>query len=93
MAHRRLKTIAKEINDTMPGYSAILSKNDRYDTDKKIGRIVYPRKGLFGNRLRVYKGWEVVFQYHTREYYRTNADVEEWVREEKRELREKEKLA
>ena len=83
---RRLKTIAREIND-MPGYHAEV-RQERMDTDYKVGRVRIPRKGLVGNRLRVWYSDEPgysreVFSYHTKEYYRNNEDVERWLEEEK----------
>ena len=83
---RRLKTIAREINDTLPGYTASVTA-ERLDTDLKIGRIRYPRKGLLGNRLRVHDAkWREVFSHHTGDPYRNNEYVEEWLREEKEKL-------
>lgn len=83
---RRLKTIAKEIKETFPEYSVRVTE-ERMNTDGKAGRLRIPRKGLLGNRLRVYNAkCRAVLSYHTREYYRTNKDVEEWLQQEKKRL-------
>ena len=84
---RRLKTVVIDINENMPGYSAIV-RQERLDTDGRVGRLRIPRKGLIGNCLRVRYSDEPgysreVFSYHTREPYRTNEDVEMWVKNEK----------
>ena len=84
---RRLKTIAKEINETLEGYSASVY-SERLNTDRKFGRLRWPGKGIPGNCIRIYKGWECVFSHHTGTFGRTNEDVEQWLRETKQELEE-----
>jgi len=79
---RRLKTLAKEINDTLPGYTAEIVQG-YCNTDRKIAgtRLRWEGKGREGNRLIVKnsKG-EVVFDHNSAETYRCNEEVEEWVK-------------
>lgn len=82
---RRLKTLAKLINDTMPGYRAEVSA-EVMNTDRKMGRLRWPGKGRPGNCIRIYQrpetsdGWErEVFSYHTGEWPQTNECVEQWI--------------
>lgn len=83
---RRLKTIAKEINETLPGYTANVTA-ERLDTDGRVGRLRIPRKGTPGNCLRVYDAkCREVLSHHTGDPYRTNKDVEEWLQQEKERL-------
>jgi len=47
---RRLKTIAKEINETIPELNAAVEQGF-YSTDRKVGRLRWPGKGREGNRI------------------------------------------
>ena len=76
---RRLKTLAKEINK-LPGYTAEIVRG-YCNTDRKIGRLRSPGKGRYGNRLIVKnKEGKVVLDHNAAETYRTNEEVEEWLR-------------
>ncbi len=78
---RRLKTIAKFINENMPGYSARIERAF-CNTDLKVGRLRIPKKGCWGNRLIVEKDGEIVFRHNAAETYRMNSEVEDWLRRE-----------
>lgn len=78
---RRLKTIAKYINENWPDYEARIV--DGYcDTDRKIGRLRIPGKGRTGNRLQVRRKADkvVVLDHNAAETYRCNDEVEYWVK-------------
>ena len=84
---RRLKTIAKWINENMPGYHAVVE--DGYcNTDRKIPgtRLIHPGKGRTGNRIIVRRGdpynGEVVLDHNAAETYRYNDEVEGWLKRE-----------
>lgn len=80
MKARRLKAIAKCINDNLAGYDARI-ENGFCSTDSKISgtRLRRPGKGRQGNRIIVTKGSEVVLDHNSAETYRTNSEVEEWL--------------
>ena len=77
---RRLKTIAKWINENVPELNATVQPST-YSTDRKIGRLRWPGKGRKGNRLIVTRkrGDVVIIDHNSAETYRTNAEVEEWL--------------
>ena len=82
---RRLKTIAKWINEWMSqdGYRAEIVEG-YCNTDRKIPgtRLKHPGKGRWGNRIIVKKNGKVVLDHNSTETYRTNSEVEEWVSKE-----------
>ena len=77
---RRLKTIAREINDIagltaeiVPGYC---------NTDRKIPgtRLIHPGKGRRGNRIIVKDAdGHVLLDHNSAETYRQNSEVEGWL--------------
>jgi hypothetical protein len=78
---RRLKTIAKWINENIPELHAHV-QSTTVSTDRKMGRLRWPGKGRTGNRLvvrRVRGGGEVVLDHNAAETYRTNDEVEAWL--------------
>jgi len=75
---RRLKTIAKEINETCAGLTARVERSF-CSTDRKIDRLRWPGKGRWGNRIIVVCNGEVVLDHNSAETYRCNAEVEEWL--------------
>ena len=81
---RRLKTLAKLINETMPEYRAEVTVC-RLNTDGSChgGRIRIPRKGIMGNRISICKRgtFQRVFTHHTGEWPTTNEYVERWISE------------
>lgn len=85
---RRLATIAKEINEVTP-YTAAIQRG-YYNTDRKIAgtRLRWLGKGREGNRLIVKDDQgNVVLDHNAAETYRTNEEVEEWLRDVKLALR------
>jgi hypothetical protein len=78
---RRLKAIAKHINESWPEYEAKIVEG-YCDTDRKIGRLRVPGKGRRGNRLLVRRRSDkrIVFDHNAAETYRSNDEVEYWVR-------------
>lgn len=78
---RRLKAIATWINENMPGYRAEIVEG-YCNTDRKIGRQRWPGKGRYGNRLIVKKGGAVVLDHNSAETYRSNDEVERWLKDE-----------
>ena len=79
---RRLKTLAKEINDNLPGYTAEIVEG-YCNTDRKIAgtRIRSPGKGREGNRLIVKdSNGKVVLDHNAAETYRHNGEVAVWIR-------------
>jgi hypothetical protein len=77
---RRLKAIAKDINENMDGYTAEISEG-YCNTDRKIGRLRSPGKGRYGNKITIYKNGAEVFEHNSAETYRYNEEVEEWLNE------------
>ena len=77
---RRLKTIAKWINENMPGYQAEIAEG-YCNTDRDIPgtRLRRPGKGRYGNKLIVKKGDQVIFRHNSAETYRSNSEVEYWL--------------
>jgi hypothetical protein len=79
---RSLKTIAREINDRVPGLTAEVVKSWS-STDRKIpgSRIRIPGKGRHGNRLivRVERTRRVLLDHDASETYRSNDEVERWL--------------
>jgi len=75
---RRLKTLAKEINN-LPGYTAEIVEG-YCNTDRKIGRLRSPGKGRYGNQL-IVKDLQgnVVLDHNAAETYRYNEEVERWL--------------
>lgn len=80
---RRLKTIARWINESMPGYSAEI-REGYCSTDRKPQGVRWriPGKGRTGTRIVVRKGSEVVLDHNSAETYRSNKEVEDWIRRE-----------
>jgi len=78
---RRLKAIAKHINENWPEYEAKVEKG-YCNTDRKIGRLRWPGKGRHGNRLLVRRiaDRKLVFDHNAAETYRSNDEVEYWVK-------------
>lgn len=71
----RLATIAKLINQKVPGFRAEIVEG-YCDTDRKIGRLRHPGKGRYGNRLVVRNKHDVVvIDHNAAETYRTNEEV------------------
>jgi predicted Zn-ribbon and HTH transcriptional regulator len=76
---RRLATIAREINEDIPGFTATIERG-YCNTDRKMGRLRWPGKGREGNRLIVRnEAGKVVLDHNAAETYRNNAEVEEWL--------------
>lgn len=75
---RRLKTIARWINENVPELTAVVEKGYA-NTDRKIGRLRWPGKGRTGNRLVVRRNAVVVLDHNSAETYRTNSEVEYWL--------------
>ena len=75
----RLKTIAKMINENMPGYAAEIVKG-YCNTDRKMAgtRLRWPGKGRTGNRIIVKKDGVVIFDHNGAETYRCNQEVMGW---------------
>lgn len=87
MVRRRLKTIAKDINENYPGLAAKIVRG-YCDTDRKIPgtRLRWPGKGRAGNRLVVTdESGNVVLDHNAAETYRCNEEVEQWLRQWRRE--------
>jgi hypothetical protein len=80
---RRLKTIAKWINENMYGYHAYI-KRGYYNTDRKISgtRLRRPGHGRYGNRLVVVHNGRIVYDHNAAETYRRNWEVEDWIERE-----------
>jgi len=83
MKARRLKAIAKWINENLGGYTARIEEG-YCNTDRKISgtRLRNPGNGRWGNRIIVKKGSEVVLDHNSAETYRKNSEVEEWLERE-----------
>ncbi len=85
MKARRLKTIARWINESLPGYRAEIREGYR-NTDRKIPgtRLRHEGRGRWGNVITVFKrnehdGWSRVFEHNSAETYRSNQEVEDWL--------------
>ena len=80
---RRLKSIAQHINLTWSSYTAEIVEG-YCNTDRKIpgSRLRHVGMGRTGNRLivRDTRTGKIVFDHNAAETYRTNAEVEAWVR-------------
>lgn len=78
---RRLPAIAAWINANLAGLGIAARIERGYcNTDRKIGRLRRPGKGRQGNRLIVTHGGSVVLDHNAAETYRTNSEVEHWLR-------------
>ena len=79
---RRLKTIARWINDSLPELHARIERG-YCNTDRKIpgSRLRRPGLGRWGNRLIVTRRNNkiVVYDHNGAETYRTNDEVERWL--------------
>jgi hypothetical protein len=78
---RRLKTIAKEINEEISGYTAEIVEG-YCNTDRKIPgtRLRKPGKGRYGNRIIVKNAeGKVVLDHNSAETYKDNKEVEDWL--------------
>lgn len=78
---RRLKIIAAWINEHVPALKAEVVVG--YDSgDRKIGVLRSPGKGREGNRLIVTEksSGKVIKDHNAAEAYRTNAEVEQWIK-------------
>lgn len=74
----RLASLAKFINDRLPGYVAKIEPG-YCNTDRKVGRLRIPGRGRNGNKLVVRKNGEVVFDHNAAETYRKNSEVVNWI--------------
>lgn len=81
MMARQLKAIALWINANMPGYGAEISKG-YCNTDSLVGRFRHPGKGRRGNKLTVRHEGVTIFEHNAAETYRSNSEVENWLRRE-----------
>ncbi len=72
--------IAKWINENRPELVATVERI-RVDTDRKIGRLRWPGKGRWGNRIIVKRkrGGAVLLDHNGAETYRRNDEVEAWL--------------
>lgn len=86
---RRLKTIARWINENLSGRGYSASVSDGYcDTSTKVGRLRWPGKGRYGNHLMVWHKGEMILSHNSAETYRTNAEVESWLKKLLKEMGE-----
>jgi len=70
----RLKTIAKWINENTRLDAEV--HQTHYSTDVKHGRIRFPRKGRWGNRLKVWdESGDEIIDHNAAETYRSNDEV------------------
>lgn len=81
---RRLKAIAEYINENWPEYEARIVSG-YCNTDRKVGggsRLIVQGKGRTGNRLQVRRIADkaVVLDHNAAETYRTNDEVEYFVK-------------
>ncbi len=86
---RKLKTIARMINDEWDGYRATC-ESSYSSTDRKPAGFVYITsvgKGRWGFEIMVYRGDTRIFSHDSSATYRTNREVEDWVAHAKRFLR------
>jgi hypothetical protein len=86
---RRLKTIAKDINETMSGYGYEASIVGGYScTDvSKAGRLMVDYgNDRYGNKIVVKKDGKVVLSHDSTQTYRKNSEVEFWLEQEKKKL-------
>lgn len=77
---RRLKVIAEWINANVPALRARIERG-YCNTDRKVGRLIWPGKGRTGNRIivvRVADGTKAL-DHNAAETYRTNDEVEAWL--------------
>jgi hypothetical protein len=77
---RRLKTIARWINENVPTLRATVVR-DLVDTSRKIGRLRWPGKNRSGNRIIVRRRSDdcIVLDHSAAETYRHNEEVERWL--------------
>lgn len=96
---RRLKAIAAEINEKYPALIATIEEG-YCNTDRKIRgtRLRHPGKGRTGNRLIVrwrhlsrFDREAVVLDHNAAEAYRTNQEVEDWLRRDAPRLKQPER--
>jgi hypothetical protein len=81
---RRLKTIAREINESIAGLRAKVVPG-YCNTDRKAGRLRVPGKGRHGNRLIVTDvTGKTILDHNGAETYRSNDEVERWLTTYKR---------
>lgn len=93
MDGKRLRTIARYINEHLPQFEAKIVEGF-CNTDRKLSgsRLVWSGKGRTGNRLKVRKrprprpggpirdfGSELVLDHNAAETYRCNAEVVQWI--------------
>lgn len=78
-----MKRVAAWINASMPGYRAT-AEPWTTSTDRKVrgSRLRWPGKGREGYLLEVWKGEERVLRHNSGETYRSNDEVERWIRGE-----------
>lgn len=82
---RRLKAIADWINENMQrlGYRAVIERGFcNTDRHPKGVRWRIPGKGRHGNRIKVFKGADLVLDHNAAETYRSNDEVERWLERE-----------
>ena len=77
---RRLKTIARFINENLPDLEAKIEQG-YCNTDRKVGRLRVPGRGRIGSRLkgRRRSDGKVILDHNSAETYRTNREVEAWL--------------
>ena len=80
MGTPRLTTLARYINDHLPGYEAKIEEG-YCDTDRKAGRLRIQGRGRTGNRIKVRRRatGEVVLDHNSAETYRSNSEVVAWI--------------
>ena len=86
---RKLKTIARMINDEWDGYRATC-ESSYSNTDRKSAGCRYitsKGKGREGYEIKVYRGDLRIFSHDSSGTYRTNREVEDWVDHAERFLR------
>ena len=86
---RKLKTIARMINNEWDGYRATC-ESSYTNTDRTPAGYVYitsPGKGREGYEIKVYRGDLRIFSHDSSGTYRTNREVEDWVAHAERFLR------
>jgi hypothetical protein len=78
---RRLKTIARYINETHGDKLRAEVEQSYCNTDRKVGRLRWPGKGRYGNRLIVtdVETGRTLLDHDAAETYRRNDEVEYWL--------------
>lgn len=79
---RKLKTIAKMINESWDGYRATIEESyTNTDRHPRGVRWRIPGKGRQGFEIKVYRESDgvIIFQHDSSETYRKNDEVEYWI--------------